>query len=246
MWVQLGRETIVAAAGLALRRFDAALMPLLCAFCGSRTGDAGGQICSGCVDDLPWIEHACQRCAAPVDVALPSGVHCASCQSCPPPFSITLAPLAYEFPVDAGLKALKFGRRLHYAAAFAGVLAAQLERLPGSVDALLPVPLHRRRQVFRGFNQARELGLPLAKRFKLPIIDIARRRRATRYQSGLSAAERRDNLRRAFVVTAAAKYRHIVIVDDVVTTGETTRQLAAALIGGGVERVSVLAVARTV
>ena len=230
----------------AWRRVDDALMPLRCVFCGTRTGYAGGQICGGCFDDLPWIKNACTRCAAPVELALPSGVHCASCQSRPPPFTITLAPLAYRFPVDAGLKALKFSRRLHYAAAFADVLAAQWQQLPGDVDALLPVPLHRRRQMWRGFNQARELSLPLARRFGLPLTGIARRHRATSYQSGLSAVERRDNLRQAFAVTGTKKYRHIVIVDDVVTTGETTRQLATVLIDSGVQQVSVVAVARAV
>jgi predicted amidophosphoribosyltransferase len=38
--------------------------------------------------------------------------------------------------------------------------------------------------------------------------------------------------------------RHVLIVDDVVTTGETTRQLAKVLLEHGVEKVSVLAVAR--
>ncbi len=242
----MNREIFTAEASLALRRLDDALMPLRCAFCGTRTGYAGEQICSGCVDDLPWIADACALCAAPLEVALPSGVHCATCQARPPPFTVTLAPLRYQFPVDAGLKALKFGRRLHYVAAFAGVLAGQLERLPSDIDALLPVPLHRRRQVLRGFNQARELCRPLARRSGLPVADIARRRRATSYQSGLSAVERRKNLRRAFAVTGGQKYRHIVIIDDVVTTGETTRQLANALIESGVKQVSVLAVARAV
>jgi ComF family protein len=242
LWVT--REYLAGAASLALRRLDDTLMPLRCVFCGSRTGWAGEQICSGCAADLPWILNACTMCAAPLETALPNGVHCAACQARPPPFTVMLAPLRYEFPVDAGLKALKFGRRLHYVAAFAGVLASQLEHLPSNVDALLPVPLHRRRQVLRGFNQARELCRPLSRRSGLPVTDIARRRRATSYQSGLSAAARRDNLRDAFVATGGKKYRHIVIVDDVVTTGETTRQLANALFESGVRQVSVLAVAR--
>lgn len=240
------RKILARAARHALLRIDDFLMPLHCAFCGTRTGYAGEQICSGCADDLPWIANACARCAVPLEAALPSGVNCATCQACPPPFTVTLAPLRYEFPVDAGLKALKFGRRLHYVAAFSGVLASQLERLPSNADALLPVPLHGRRQMLRGFNQARELCRPLSKRSGLPVTDIARRRRATSYQSGLSAAARRDNLRRAFVATGGEQYRHIVIVDDVVTTGETTRQLANALIESGVKQVSVLAVARAV
>lgn len=238
------RTELLRAVHRTTQRLDNAIMPMRCAFCGTRTDTAGERTCRGCVDDMPWIAEACSRCAVPLTAALPPGVPCASCQARPPPFSATVAPLRYEFPVDAGLKALKFGRRLHYAPAFAELIAGPMIRLPSDIDALLPVPLHRRRQIVRGFNQARELCLPLARRFDLPVIDVARRNRATRYQSGLSATERRKNLRDAFCVKGAARYRHIVIVDDVVTTGETTRQLANALLGSDVDRVSVLAVAR--
>ncbi|MGI9233050.1 MAG: ComF family protein [Woeseiaceae bacterium] len=230
----------------ALRQLDDAIMPMRCAFCGTRTGDHQKRICCGCLSDLPWIENACAQCARPLEVALPAGVHCASCQAHPPPFTATVAPVRYEFPVDAGLKALKFSRRLHYAAAFASLLTSCTYRLPEAPDALLPVPLHWRRQVFRGFNQARELSRPVARFTGLPIIDIARRRRATSYQSGLSAPERRRNLHDVFAVPSTAHYCHVIIVDDVVTTGETTRQLAKALIDSGIKQVSVLAVARAV
>jgi ComF family protein len=229
-----------------LRRLDRAIMPMRCVFCGSRSGCPGEQVCRGCRNDMPWITIACSRCAAPLEVALPTGVYCADCQARPPPFTATVAPLRYEFPVDAGIKALKFGRRLQYGSAFGALLSRHMQRLPATVEALLPVPLHRRRQALRGFNQARELCRPLARRFELPIIDIVRRRRSTSYQSGLSASERRKNLRDAFVLKGSPKHRHIVIVDDVVTTGETTRQVATVLLEGGVREVSVLAVARAV
>ena len=196
------------------------------------------------LSDLPWVVNACALCAAPVGAPLPHGVHCAGCQRRPPEFQATIAPLLYEFPVDAGLKALKFGRSLHYAPAFGQLLLTQLPRLSSDIDALLPVPLHWRRQAFRGFNQATELSRPLAKHFGLPIIGGVSRARATAFQSGLSAPQRRRNLRNAFVVKKVLRNRHVLIVDDVVTTGETTRQLARALLERGVEKVSVLAVAR--
>ncbi len=175
---------------------------------------------------------------------LPAGVHCASCQERPPPFVSTVAPLLYEFPVDAGLKALKFRRRLQYAPAFAELLIATMPRLDADVDALLPVPLHWRRQAFRGFNQATELAKPLARHCGLPILKGVTRRRATPFQSALDAKERSKNLAQAFTVRKRVTSRHVLIVDDVVTTGATTRQLAATLIARGAEKVSVLAVAR--
>lgn len=240
-------EAIVGKVGVVLRRLDDAIMPLRCVFCGLRTGEPGEQLCRGCRSDLPLIENPCRTCAAPQALALPAGVHCARCQAHPPPFTAAIAPLCYEFPVDAGLKALKFGRRLPYAAAFAGVLADCVQRqMPADVDGLLPVPLHPRRLALRGFNQAREICRPLSQRLGLPLANVARRCRATRYQSGLSASARRKNLRDAFAIRRVPPYRHLAIVDDVVTTGETTRQLARVLLDAGVQQVSVFAVARAV
>jgi len=227
-----------------LRQVDDSIMPLRCVFCGTRTVPPEQRICVGCYRDLPWIEKACALCGQPVTIDLQRGVYCGACQASEPPCQATVAPLLYEFPVDAGLKALKFGRRLHYAAAFGELLVAQMHRLSPDIDALLPVPLHWRRQAVRGFNQATELCKSISRSSALPIVSGVTRRRATSYQTGLAAMERSRNLRNAFVVSKKPAFRHILIVDDVVTTGATTRQLATALLESGVEKLSVLAVAR--
>lgn len=160
------------------------------------------------------------------------------------PLEFDIAPLAYEFPVDAAIKALKFQRRLFYGSAFAELLCRECELLPDDIDAVLPVPLHWRRKWFRGFNQAIEIATPVAKHLGVPLVSNVKRVRATPFQSGLSARERATNLRRAFRVRDEISWRHILIVDDVITTGATVRQLAKTVLKSGVRRVSALAVAR--
>ncbi len=231
-----------AAARRLLREFDDALMPRRCAFCGFRTVAGERGICPGCSSDLPWVRHACPHCAQPM--AVPAGASCAACQAKPPPYIAAVAPLHYEFPVDAALKALKFRRKLYYADAFAELLADAAAGLDAGIDAVLPVPLHWRRRAVRGFNQAEELCRPLARRLALPLVRGVVRRRRTPAQSGLSARERHRNLRGAFLVRRAPGARHVLIVDDVITTGATVLHLALALRAAGVQRVSVLAVAR--
>ena len=197
-------------------------MPQCCAFCGEPTSEYEGHVCAGCADDLPWIESS----------------------ATPAPFVKLIAPLAYEFPVDAAIKALKFRRRLFYGPALAQLLNVACAALPGDVDAVLPVPLHWRRHWLRGFNQAAEIGRPVAKRLGVPVIHPVKRRRATSPQSGLTAAERAKNLRAAFVVRKPIRHRHVLIVDDVITTGATVRQLASTLRRAGVKRVSGIAAAQ--
>jgi len=218
------------------------LLPTECAFCGERV--SARPVCKGCFADLPWITHACACCGTPIASPLPAGVFCGNCQQRPAPFDYTIAPLHYKFPVDAAIKALKFGRRLHMAPALAALVEDQPALHAGLFDALVPVPLYRWRQAARGFNQAQELAKHIRGFSGLPIRCCVERVRRTEPQSGLDAARRRHNLRQAFRMVAAPQCSHALIVDDVMTTGETCRSLATTLLTAGVERVSVLAIAR--
>ncbi len=205
-----------------LTRLDDVIMPRYCVFCGDQCRQGEGTLCTGCRSDLPRNPNM-----APL-----------------PPCDTVVAPLAYAFPVDSALKALKFNRKLYFVPPFSGLLQEAAASLPADVDALLPVPLHWIRHSTRGFNQSAELCKPLAKSMGLPLLDAVSRRRATRSQSGLSAKERRRNLRNAFRLRRPVEAQHVCLVDDVVTTGATVRAVARLLLDSGVDRVSVLAVAR--
>jgi len=221
-----------------------AVLPNACVFCGTRRRLGDVPICAPCYADLPWVGNACRRCANPVATDLPAGVCCASCQLNPPPFDAAAAALHYEFPVDAAIKAMKFRRKLFYVPAFAHTLTVSMQELPVGIDALLPVPLHWRRQALRGFNQAAELCMPIHRQTGIALVKNVVRCRATPYQSGLAARSRRHNLQSAFSVRGQVRARHVLIVDDVITTGETCGELANVLLQSGVEKVSVLAIAR--
>jgi len=130
-----------------------------------------------------------------------------------------------------------------FAPAFAALLLPELARSFPDCDVLVPVPLHGWRHVRRGFNQAEALSRPLGRATGLPVDDSVRRVRATRSQSGLTAAERRRNVAGAFEA-AGFSGRRPLIVDDVMTTGATADRLAARLREAGAARVGVLAVAR--
>jgi ComF family protein len=208
-----------------LRRMEELLMPIRCSFCGTRCESFERWVCSACMQDLPWRTPLCTDDHAPL--------------------SVIIAPLEYAFPVDAALKLLKFQRRCDYVPAFAELLWQLASELPDDIDALLPMPLHWRRQAKRGFNQAFELCRVLQKHSGMPLLSSIRRVRATPFQSGLDAADRRHNLRNAFRARAAVTAKHVLIVDDVITTGESCARLAAVAIAAGAKKVSAMAVART-
>ncbi len=216
----------------------------LCPLCHCPANDPSG-LCRVCRADLPWLGHACRRCALPLPAV--AGDTCGPCLRRPSPVARTICALRYHVPVSGLLAGFKFHRNLAAGATLASLLGEAVaqsgEALP---EALLPVPLHPSRLRQRGYNQAVELAKPLADRLDRPVLTRGIRRvLATADQIGLSALQRRRNLRNAFVIEAPLP-AHVAIIDDVLTTGATVLTLARALQRAGAERISVWCVARTV
>ena len=224
-----------------------ALHPWSCLCCGA-PGQPGLDLCRACNAELPWLGHGCERCAMPLSRRARAPV-CAACRRDPPPFDAALIPFRYAFPIDRLIIGLKFASRLERARLLGTLLAPWLEGwLVGSARpaALIPAPLHPARARSRGFNQAIEIARPVAARLGVPLMhDAVVRVRATAEQSTLDAVARRANLRDAFAVRAALP-AHVAMLDDVVTTSATAGALALALRAAGVERITLIAVARAI
>lgn len=118
----------------------------------------------------------------------------------------------------------------------------------GSSDVIVPVPLHPDRQRVRGYNQAALLARELARRTSLPLDQESFVRvKATSPQAGLTAHQRRENVRAAFAVRGdSLSERRVILVDDVLTTGATVNACAHALRRAGAAEVRVVTVARVV
>ena len=129
-----------------------------------------------------------------------------------------------------------------------GLLLAEALQRGGpeeDVHALVPVPLHRRRLIQRGFNQAFEIARPLAAASGKPLVVRGILRRVnTRPQSLLAAHERHKNIRSAFRIRRSLKGMNVAIVDDVITTGATVNALATSLLEAGAGKVHAWALAR--
>lgn len=121
----------------------------------------------------------------------------------------------------------------------------QNSNLP-SPDIIIPVPLHKRRIRWRGFNQSEELAYAL--NLQIPIItDILIRMRYTKPQTRTkNKSARRNNLSNAFHVSNSEKIKHknILLIDDVMTTGATLEKCASALKKSGAQKVHCLVLAR--
>jgi len=219
------------------------LLPRTCLLCGA-AGDDDLDLCAACRCDLPWLTAACPRCAEPLPVA----ALCGPCQLHPPPFRAATMPLRYEAEVERLVQSFKFHRQLAAGRTLALLLAAHLERTAVPLpEALLPVPLNRRRLYRRGYNQAALIARILSRRFRLPVVTGGlHRTRATTPQSELAKSARRQNVKGAFACRSGTHLpRHVALIDDVVTTGATVAECARVLKRAGVKHIQVWALART-
>lgn len=113
------------------------------------------------------------------------------------------------------------------------------------VYTLTFVPSDADRRLRRGHNSAERLAKELGRRWQLPVVPLLRRRAGVRPQRGLPLAERRRNVRGAFVPSGPSPPA-LVLVDDVYTSGATVSAAATALRRSGARRVEVVTFARAV
>ncbi|MGM0766925.1 MAG: ComF family protein [Pseudomonadota bacterium] len=218
-----------------------------CVACLDRRAING--LCHGCHDDLPVNRWHCRRCALPLAIPA-SALTCGECIRTPPPFTFTLAPWRYQYPVDAMIGRYKYRGQRKFARPLIAGLAEHLDRHlcthpEQTPELIIPAPMHRKRRRQRGFNQADEVAEALSQRLSIPwSARCVTRSRAARPQRELGRADRLANLQGVFRVTDTLP-RRVAIVDDVITSGATVRALAEALVAAGAADVQVWALART-
>ena len=176
---------------------------------------------------------------------------CGACGVRPSPVDYARAAARYGDLVREAIHALKFRGRRAMAVPLGDLLAETAAReLAGRpVDVLVPVPLHRRRERERGFNQSELLARRVGAARGIPVASRAViRRAATTPQTELTAAERLANVRSAFAVDRPGEVRgrHVLLIDDLVTTGATAGACARCLVDSGAASVGLLTVARVV
>ncbi|MBV8056280.1 MAG: ComF family protein [Deltaproteobacteria bacterium] len=151
--------------------------------------------------------------------------------------------------VSSIIRRHKYGRDQSLSHALAQCLGESLPLNSDDYDLVLPVPLHRRRLRWRGFNQAAMLGFVVARKINcaLDVVTLARIR-DTPPQTSQDSARRRQNVRGAFAVTRPHQIanRSLLLVDDVMTTGATLDECARILLAAGARKVDVFTLARAV
>ena len=122
----------------------------------------------------------------------------------------------------------------------ASFLLQEYPHLAEEIDVMVSVPLHAKKEKFRGFNQTHILCEKIAEKTGIVFQkDGLVRKRETIAQSELNPEERRLNLKDAFGTTADFTGKHVLLVDDIFTTGTTCNECARELYRAGAKTVRV-------
>ena len=176
------------------------IYPPTCPLCGDVTGRQAGQVCDEC---RPMIDYpaqpVCMRCGC--EITDEEAELCEDCTRHTRTYIQGFPAMKYQYPLDESLARFKYHNQRDYAAFYAGQIVKRhgltLQSL--GIDALIPIPIHKRKLEKRGYNQAELLADALGKKLDIPVErELLARVVNTEPQKSLDPEHREQNLKPAF------------------------------------------------
>ncbi len=221
------------------------LWPAKCVNCGEHSVETGSGLCSDCWEGLTSVCSAdyCRRCGRDVSPYIAWQGICLDCRGDELHFDGIARAGMYAESLRKMVKAFKNDKtELASIMVWLANTALQTSTFFNDIDFFVPVPLHWRKRLRRGYNHsylvARGLKHPAAR----VNTDLVRIRNTKEQPTMMTVTARAKNVAGAFAV----RYRHpfagknICLVDDIKTTGATLNECAKTLKEAGASKVFAL------
>jgi ComF family protein len=234
-----------------VKTLELMFFPSFCKLCG-RLLDVEGEnvVCHSCVEELKTRRSSyCLSCGRFFETYGEPHL-CYQCLKAKPEFSRHRSCGLYRGKLKDIILLFKYhkfkilGREL---AAYMNQSLAQDEALWWDLDAVVPVPLHKKRKRERGFNQSYEIAKYIARVQELELLDgVLIKKINVAPQTTLPAEQRVINNKGAYEVIDPEKIREkiLLLVDDVYTTGSTLKECSSVLRKSGVKEVRAVTLAQ--
>ncbi len=185
-------------------------------------------------------EPVCKKCGRMLQEA--SKVYCDECDRGIHQFEQGVSLFVHTGDIRNSIYDFKYKNRRDYADFFSREIVNNYGKYfeKWNIDAIIPVPIHKSREIKRGYNQAAEFAKQIARKTGILYDDkLIIRKNKTSPQKEFSDYMRYVNLRGAFGVdvSKAKRYRNVLIVDDIYTTGATIDACAYILKKAGIQKV---------
>ncbi len=217
------------------------VFPCSCVNCGKWVRSADYHICPGCRSDIRPAENSCAVCGGLLD----SG-NCTICRSRKVFVKGNIPVYEYDGSVKKLLHGLKFHSLRNAYMNFIPEMARAAAGLPVKPDLITFVPMSRRKQAERGYNQSALIARAIGRNLGIPYVRVLMERSGYRSQRGLGRVDRYINVIDRYKACDIIKFtgRTILLVDDVFTTGSTINECSRQLLRCGASAVYSITVAR--
>lgn len=194
------------------------IYPNFCLICDFEIQHSPAAICPICASELHYTNYENYTEASPLDELFWGRI----------PLQATFALLYFgeQNATRKLLHQLKYKNRADLAQHMGEEIGQRILQMEAfkTVDALVPVPLHHKKEFIRGYNQAEELAKGIQAVTNIPLqTEILKRIVFTESQTKKGKLSRWENMQQKFAYDTSPKhdFKHIAIIDDVVTTGST-------------------------
>lgn len=203
--------------------------------------------CPCCDEYIPYDHYICDDCLEAM--AYPEDMLCKYCGFAPEnckcgsgiSYDRAFVGYLYEGVARKGIASLKLGTSLNFAKHIGLKLSDSISNNAIKYDLVVPVPMHIRKKLKRGYNQAEVIAKEVAKGLGIPMEAKALKVKYTKEaQHNLSREDRIKHVSNLYYgggLNLTDKY--IVLVDDVITTGSTLNVCSDILHGMGAKSVIV-------
>ena len=237
-----------------IKNFINLIFPAKCILCG-KIIEEYDSLCENCWNEIKFIEKPfCDKCSTPLENKILDTDLCIKCLNNENLFIKSRSGVVYNDKTSKIILDFKFYDKIFLKKFIAKTMLKASHDIINDIDILIPVPLHKRRLIFRKYNQSLFLALELGKISNKKVInDFLIKNKHTIPQSKLNKGDRLKNLKNKFSINEkylkninTYKNLNFAIIDDVMTTGSTINECVKTLNVVGIKNVYSITFAKTV
>lgn len=215
-----------------------------CIFCGSDVPDFENKpYCDNCEKLIEFNNgNRCKICDEPINN---EAVVCDACQKNKRAFKKAFCPFVYSGVVRNAILSYKSSNHRYKSKVFAKYIANRIIESHVQIDYITYIPLTKKKEKQRTFNQSKLLASEISKLLNVELITIFEKSKDTPPQKFATYNERQENMIGTYSLLPIKldKNKNYLIVDDIITTCATVNY-CASLIKKKVNNVYVASIAR--
>ncbi len=226
------------------------IYPRRCPICGDIVSPRGELICPPCKSKLKPIEEPrCKKCSKPIESE--EKEYCHDCETKHHHYIKGYALWVYDSAMKKSIADFKFHGRKEYRDFYIDEITKRYGAEIGRIapDVLVPIPIHKTKQMQRGYNQADILARGIGSKLNIAVLShLLQRDKKTLPQKLLNDKERLKNLEKAFTYSKEESLRFqadinkVMLIDDIYTTGSTIEACTNILLQNGIDEVYFLSI----